>query len=363
MKQRFRCLQVAGACVIVSIASIAMSGCRQDMHNQPKMVPQRGTTFFSDGRSARQQVAGTVARSERVGASYLTTGLVNGAEGGELPFAATYAVLKRGQERFNIYCSPCHSRVGNGKGAIIGRGYYAAGNFQSMRLRQAPLGHFFWVMTHGYGAMPNYAAELQPEDRWAVAAYIRALQLSQSAAPSDVPRGVTPSRMGDLLQRASLSHNFLDSWDISVEDDSSVSAPAPALSSPAAASAPLADGKKSSAPLATGVKGEEIASAEPRPQDGQTKPVAPAAGKASAKGDEAHGKVLYTNDCSACHQPTRAGLPPIFPSLIGIVDKDGEAKVRKVAKEGIADAKPPMPPHPDLTDSDLEDLIAFLRSK
>jgi len=362
MKQRFRCLQIAGACVVVLTA---MSGCRQDMHNQPKMIPQRGTAFFSDGRSVRQQVTGTVARSERVGASYLTTGLVNGAEGGELPFAATYAVLERGQERFNIYCSPCHSRVGNGKGAIVGRGYYAAGNFQSTRLRQAPLGHFFSVMTHGYGAMPNYSAELQPEDRWAIAAYIRALQLSQSASPADVPHGVTPARMSDLLQRASLSHNFLDSWDVSVDDDSSVSAPAP--SSLAAASAPLAEGKKASGPLATGAKGEETASAVPPSQDGQTKSASPAADKpaekAAPKGDEAHGKVLYTNDCSACHQPTRAGLPPIFPSLIGIVDKDGEVKVRKVAKEGIADAKPPMPPHPDLTDSDLADLIAFLRSK
>jgi mono/diheme cytochrome c family protein len=341
------------------------------MHNQPKMVPQRGTAFFSDGRSVRQQVTGTVARSERVGASYLTTGLVNGAEGDELPFAATYAVLERGQERFNIYCSPCHSRVGNGKGAIVGRGYYAAGNFQSMRLRQAPLGHFFSVMTHGYGAMPNYAAELQPEDRWAVAAYIRALQLSQSASPADVPHGVTPSTMGDLLQRASLSHNFLDSWGVSVEDDSSASAPAPAVTSPAVAPVASPDEKKPSSAVATSPKDVEVASAEPRPQDGQAKSAAPAegkaadkpAGKAAAKGDEAHGKVLYTNDCSACHQPTRAGLPPIFPSLIGIVDKDGEVKVRKVAKEGIADAKPPMPPHPDLTDSDLDDLITFLRSK
>ena len=196
-----------------------------------------------------------------------------------------------------------------------------------------------------------------------IAAYIRALQLSQSASPADVPQGVTPARMSDLLQRASLSHNFLDSWDVSVDDDSSVStsASAPALSSPAVASAPLADGKKS------GAKGKEIASAVPPSQDGPAKSASPAASKpaekAAPKGDEAHGKVLYTNDCSACHQPTRAGLPPIFPSLIGIVDKDGETKVRKVAKEGIADAKPPMPPHPDLTDSDLADLIAFLRSK
>jgi mono/diheme cytochrome c family protein len=115
-----------------------------------------------------------------------------------------------------------------------------------------------------------------------------------------------------------------------------------------------------------------MASAEPGPhtgpQDGQAKPADDKAAdktpvKAAAKGDEAHGKVLYTANCSVCHQPTRAGLPPIFPSLIGILDKDGEAKVRKVAKEGIPDAKPPMPPHPDLTDADLDDLVAYLRSK
>jgi mono/diheme cytochrome c family protein len=172
--------------------------------------------------------------------------------------------------------------------------------------------------------------------------------------------------MGDLLQRASLSHNFLDSWDISVDDDASASAPA--VTSPAVAPVASPEGKK---PIQTGSKGVEVASAEPRPQDGQAKPAAAAegkaadkpTGKAANKGDDAHGKVLYTNDCSACHQPSRAGLPPIFPALIGIVEKDGEAKVRKVAKEGIADAKPPMPPHPDLTDSDLDDLIAFLRSK
>jgi mono/diheme cytochrome c family protein len=368
MKQRFRCLPIASACAVLSIA---MSGCRQDMQNQPKMVPQRHAAFFTDGRSARPQVAGTVARSERVGASYLTTGLINGAEGSALPFAATYAVLERGQERFNIYCSPCHSRVGNGKGAIVGRGYYAAANFQSTRLQQAPLGHFFWVMTHGYGAMPSYAAELQPEDRWAVAAYIRALQLSQNATSADVPQGVPVKRMGDLLQRASFSRNFLDSWDVSVEDDTST--PAPVASAAPVAPVATVGGPQPASSSATAPKPVEIASAEPAPhggpQDAQAKPADDKAtektppAKAAAKGDEVHGKVVYTNSCAVCHQPTRAGLPPIFPSLIGIVDKDGEAKVRKVAKEGIPDAKPPMPPHPDLTEADLDDLIAFLRSK
>src|SRR5579871_5009267 len=184
MKVRFQRLSTAGACALVSLA---MAGCRQDMHNQPKMIPQRHSALFSDGRSARQQVTGTVSREQSVAATYLTTGLINGAEGDGLPFPVTQAVMERGQERYNIYCTPCHSRVGNGKGAIVGRGFYAAGNFQSARLRQASLGHFFWVITHGYGAMPNYSVEIAPEDRWAIAAYIRALQLSQSAERSDVP--------------------------------------------------------------------------------------------------------------------------------------------------------------------------------
>ena len=351
------------------LALMLLSGCRQDMHNQPKMIPQRHTAFFADGRSARQQVAGTVSRSQGSGVSYLTTGLVNGAEGNALPFPATYAVLQRGEERFNIYCTPCHSRVGNGKGAIVGRGYYEAGNFQSARLRQAPLGHFFWVMTHGYGAMPNYAAELQPEDRWAVAAYIRALQLSQSATRADVPTGVRVEHMRDLLQKASLSGNFLDTWDTSVDADSgevSVAAPSvPAPAAPPTAAGTAVTGKTPSPVTAAAPKAEEIAtvSGGAAKQEAAETPKAAPAAAAVTKGDAAHGKVLYTSNCSACHQPTRTGLPPIFPSLLGIVEKDGEGKVRKVAKEGIADSKPPMPPHPDLTGSDLDDLIAFLRTK
>ena len=364
MKVSLRCSLGAGM-----LAVSLLSGCRQDMHNQPKMIPQRHTAFFADGRSARQQVAGTVSRSQGTGVSYLTTGLVNGAEGNALPFPATYEVLQRGQERFNVYCTPCHSRVGNGKGAIVGRGYYAAGNFQSARLRQAPLGHFFWVITHGYGAMPNYAAEIQPEDRWAIAAYIRALQLSQSATRADVPAGVAVEHMRDLLQKASLSPNFLEAWDTSVDADAgavSVEAPSvPAAAAPPAVAGTAVTGKTPPPVTAAAPKAEEIAtvSGGAAKQEAAETPKAVPAATTAAKGDAAHGKVLYTANCSACHQPTRAGLPPIFPSLLGIVEKDGEGKVRKVAKEGIADSKPPMPPHPDLTGSDLDDLVAFLRTK
>jgi hypothetical protein len=166
-------------------ATLVLAGCRQDMHNQPKFYPQRGTTLFADGRSSRPQVENTVSRGQLHEDAYFFSGLQGGKEGDGLPIALTPEVMERGQERYNIYCTPCHSRVGNGAGMIVQRGYRPAGNFHTDRLRNAPLGHFFSVMTNGYGAMPDYAAQLTPEDRWAVVAYIRALQLSQDAKPAD----------------------------------------------------------------------------------------------------------------------------------------------------------------------------------
>jgi hypothetical protein len=167
-------------------AMLVLAGCRQDMQDQPKFFPQRGTEFYADGRSARPQVENTVARGQLHEDAYFYTGLSNGVEGNTYPFPVTLEVLQRGQERYNVYCTPCHSRVGNGAGMIVQRGYRPAGNFHTERLRTAPLGHFFAVMTNGYGAMPDYAAQLTPEDRWAVVAYIRALQLSQNATAADV---------------------------------------------------------------------------------------------------------------------------------------------------------------------------------
>ncbi|HTJ29275.1 MAG TPA: c-type cytochrome, partial [Acidobacteriaceae bacterium] len=281
--------------------------------------------------------------------------------GAAMPFPVTLTVMQRGQERFNIYCTPCHSRVGNGKGAIVGRGYHTAGDFQSARLRQAPLGHYFWVISHGYGAMPNYSVEIAPEDRWAIAAYIRALQLSQEAQRSDVPAGANVTHMRDLLQNESLPKNFLAEWDSSVDADESAEA-APATATPVSVKPTLAATKAGSEPAAS--EPEKIATVGGKAPAASTETKAAALpAKTQEKGNAAHGHELYTNNCSACHQPTRAGLPPIFPSLLGIVDKDGESKVRKVAKEGIADSKPPMPPHPNLSADDLNDLIAYLRSK
>lgn len=173
---------------------LLVAGCRQDMHNEPKMIPQRGSDFFADHRGARPQVLHTVARGQLHQDSYFYTGVVQGANGYReeqnfMPFPVTMEVLKRGQERFNIYCTPCHSRVGNGLGEIVQRGYKPAANFHDQVRLSQPISHYFYVMTHGYGAMPDYSAQLAPEDRWAVAAYIRALQLSQAASPSDVPSG------------------------------------------------------------------------------------------------------------------------------------------------------------------------------
>jgi hypothetical protein len=184
-------------------ALMLLAGCRQDMQDQPKLISQRGSEMFADHRGARPQVVNTVARGQLREDSYFYTGVIQGANGYReelnlMPFPVTLEVLKRGQERFNIYCSPCHSRVGNGLGAIIERGYKPAANLHDQVRLTQPISHYFYVMTHGYGAMPDYAAQLTPVDRWAVAAYIRALQLSQAAKAADVPSGVTVRDLKDI---------------------------------------------------------------------------------------------------------------------------------------------------------------------
>jgi len=194
------------------MALALVTGCRQDMHNQPKFVPQRGTDFYADGRSARPQVENTVARTQLHEDAYFYTGMANGKEGEGLPFPATLQVLERGQERYNVYCTPCHSRVGNGAGMIVERGYHAAGNLHTARLETAPLGHFFNVISNGYGAMPDYSAQLTPEDRWAVVAYIRALQLSQHAAQEDVPSGAHVEPLTDIEEREGFAPAFAEDW-------------------------------------------------------------------------------------------------------------------------------------------------------
>jgi mono/diheme cytochrome c family protein len=170
------------------LAAAVLAGCRQDMHDQPKFIPLRPSTFFADGRSERPLIDGTVARGHLNDDTALYTGM--GPDGKPLdtfPFAVTKDVVERGQDRFNVYCSPCHDRTGSGEGMIVKRGYRQPPSYHTDRLRQAPNGHFYDVITNGFGAMQDYAAQIAPRDRWAIVAYIRALQLSQNATTADVP--------------------------------------------------------------------------------------------------------------------------------------------------------------------------------
>ena len=167
------------------------------MQNQPKFIPLRSSEFFPDQRSARYPVPGTVRRlnPEELAAGaldptgYFLTGKHGAVFGNEMPFQLTRDVLARGQNRYNIYCTPCHDMVGDGKGMIVQRGFKHPPTFHQQRLRNAPVGYFYDIMSNGLGAMPDYASQLQPADRWAVAAYIRALQLSQHADEKDLAAG------------------------------------------------------------------------------------------------------------------------------------------------------------------------------
>jgi hypothetical protein len=167
--------------------SLLVAGCRLDMHLQPKYLPYDPSTFFDDGRSARQPVPGTVARGHLRLDELLYTGKENGVLADKFPFLITRADLERGRERFNIYCTPCHDYTGSGHGMIVQRGFPPPPSYHIDRLRNAPVGHFFDVITNGLGSMYSYAARVEPEDRWRIAAYIRVLQLSRHSKPEDVP--------------------------------------------------------------------------------------------------------------------------------------------------------------------------------
>lgn len=164
-----------------------IAGCRLDMQLQPKYKPLDASNFFDDGRSSRPAVSGTVARGHLRDDDHLYVGRVHGVLVNTFPFPITRGDLERGRERFNIYCSPCHARVGDGRGMIVKRGFPQPPSYHIDRLRQAPIGHFFDVITDGYGAMHSYAAQVSPEDRWRIVAYIRALQLSQYVSVKDLP--------------------------------------------------------------------------------------------------------------------------------------------------------------------------------
>jgi hypothetical protein len=171
----------------VGLLLLAGAGCRQDMQNQPHFIPLRPSSFWPDNRSARPLVAGTIPRGFLREDTLLYDGMVNGKPATEFPFPVTMEVLARGRQRFNIYCTPCHSYLGNGDGMVPQRGYRHPPSFHTDILRNAPVGHLYDVITRGWGSMPDYREQITPVDRWAIVAYIRALQLSQHATLNDVP--------------------------------------------------------------------------------------------------------------------------------------------------------------------------------
>ena len=208
------------ALVLLGVCLVG-GACRQDMQDQPKMKPYRGSSFFGDGLAMRQPIEGTIPRGYLRSDKALFTGKkdnANTAQAGQpaasatgnassnatgananpytddvdtFPFPITEETVQRGRERYNIFCSTCHGLTGNGDGMIVRRGYRKAANFHDDRLRQAPVGHFFDTITNGWGAMPSYAPQVPVQDRWAIIAYIRALQLAEpkSTQTASVPSG------------------------------------------------------------------------------------------------------------------------------------------------------------------------------
>ena len=184
----------------VVLALAATAACRQDMHDQPKYIPLRPSDFFGDGRSERPLLEGAVARGHlKDDVAFYTGKGPDGKPVDGFPFPVTKEVLDRGQNRFNIYCTPCHAHLGNGDGMIPSRGFRHPPTYHQDRLRKAPNGYIFDVISTGFGAMPDYAAQIEPRDRWAIVAYVRALQLSENATIADVPadvRGQLESQAG-----------------------------------------------------------------------------------------------------------------------------------------------------------------------
>jgi mono/diheme cytochrome c family protein len=168
------------------LACLVASGCRRDMQDQPRYKTYGYNHYFPDNRDSRPIPPNTVSVGNLQTDPAFYQGKVNGVDIDYFPIPVTQELIERGHTRFDIYCSPCHGRVGNGLGMIVRRGLKQPPSYHIDRLRTAPVGHFFDVVTNGYGAMLNYAAQIQPRDRWAIISYIRALQYSQNASVSDL---------------------------------------------------------------------------------------------------------------------------------------------------------------------------------
>ncbi len=175
-------LKIAAA----TFLTLWLGACQQQMAEQPRYEPLKESEFFDDQRASRPLVEGTVARGHLGDDEHLYRGVVDGKPANSFPFTMDRQALLRGQERYNIFCAPCHDQVGTGQGMIVRRGLRAPASFHIDRLRETPEGTFFEHITKGFGVMPDYAQQITPEDRWAIVAYIRALQLSQNARASDL---------------------------------------------------------------------------------------------------------------------------------------------------------------------------------
>lgn len=174
--------------ILLLLAGLTLSGCQTKMVDQPRYDPLEASTFFADGLSARQPVSDTVPINAVLDNPLETTGLSNGQPATEFPMQLTEQVLARGRERYNIYCAPCHGYTGEGNGMVVQRGFPAPPTFHSDQMRGMAPGFYFQVITQGFGRMFPYASQVAPDDRWAIAAYIRALQLSQHAPASSLPQ-------------------------------------------------------------------------------------------------------------------------------------------------------------------------------
>lgn len=175
--------------LLIAVSSLAGCDLRQRMYDQEKYEAHEATSFFKDGLTSRAPIEGTVARGGLRLDAHLYEGKVNGELATTLPAAIKFdrQLLERGQQRYNIYCAPCHDRTGSGNGVVVQRGLKQPPSFHQDRLRDAAIGYYFDVITNGFGSMFSYASRIQVNDRWAVAAYIRALQLSQEAAYDELP--------------------------------------------------------------------------------------------------------------------------------------------------------------------------------
>lgn len=175
-----------GPLLFLLLLLLGLSACRQDMHDQPRFEALEESSFFADGRSSRPRVPGTVARGERVHDAHLLEGRVGAELATSFPFEVTRPVLERGRERYDIFCAACHDRAGTGQSLVVQRGLKQPPSFHVERLRTAPPGYVFDVITRGFGSMIDLSDRIPPDDRWAIVAYVRTLQRSQNAKLDDV---------------------------------------------------------------------------------------------------------------------------------------------------------------------------------